>query len=380
MPTAKAYFKGIGLLAGMIFGAGVFALPFAVVKSGLFWGILHFLIAFPIMIFLHLWYGEVAYFGGKNKRFTGYAEELLGKKAKWLAFLLTIFTDYGALLVYGLLGGLFLGNFFHISPVILSLLVFAAGSILIFFHFEKVASVNFYLTVLLFAMVAAFSIIALPHFKITNFLFDGFGSFSSFSWFVPYGIWLFALAGISAVPEVRDMLSGSSLKNLKKVIFASISLCAIFYLLFIFTIVGLSGGATTEDALTGAVKILGEPALVVGSILGFLAIFTSFIALGADLKNIFHYDFKLPKWLAWLCVSIPPVILFILGADNFIIILGLTGSIGLGLTGTLVVLMVRKLRKQRGENGKFFGLSFIVTVLMIAGAIAALISELRVIL
>ncbi len=293
----------------------------------LVWGFFHFFIAFLIMVFLHSWYGEVAYFGGKNKRFTGYAEELLGKKAKWLAFLLTIFTDYGALLVYGLLGGLFLGNFFHISPVILSLLVFAAGSILIFFHFEKIAGINFYLTIFLFGMVAVLFIIAFPHLKITNFNLNGSGSFSSFSWFIPYGIWLFALAGISAVPEVRDILSGSSLKNLKKVIFTSISLCAIFYLLFVFTIVGLSGKMTTEDALTGAIKILGEPALIIGSILGFLAIFTSFIALGADLKNIFHYDFKFPKWLAWVCVSVPPVVLFILGANNFITILGIIVSI-----------------------------------------------------
>ncbi len=373
----KSNLKGIGMLVGMIFGAGVFVLPFAVVKAGIFWGILHFFLALILVIFLHLWYGEVAYFTEGKHCFTGYAKILIGERAKWPAFLITIFTDYGALLVYGLLGGIFLANFFHLPPIILSIFVFAGGSILVLFHFEKVASINFYLTVALSGMVAVLFVIALPYIKIANFPVGNLKFSFSSDWFLPYGIWLFSLAGFSVLPEVRDIFSKYPIKNLKRVILISLSLCALLYLIFIFTIVGVSGRLTTKDALTGMTKILGSPALIIGSLFGFLAIFTSFIALGADLKNIFRYDFHFPKWLAWLSVVVPPIALFLSGAKNFVGILGVIGSVGLGLIGIFIILMVRKIRQKRGENGRFLILSSVVGILIMAGVIAAVISEVQ---
>ncbi len=372
----KARLKGLGMLVGMIFGAGVFALPFAVQKAGIFWGSLHFILALLMMIFLHLWYGEIAYHIPGRNRFTGYAAMLLGNKAKWFAFLITVFTAYGALLVYGLLGGIFLANFFPLSPLVLSLFVFVSGGLLIFLHFKKLAGINFFLTVFLLGFVVLLFIIASPYIKISNFGFANFNFSFSGGWFLPYGIWLFSLAGFAAIPEMRDMFNGATIKNFKLSILAGVLICAVFYSIFIFTIIGVSGKMTTSDSLTGLAKVLGTPALIAGSFLGFLAIFTSFIALGADLKNIFHYDFHFPAWASWLSVVVPPTVLFLAGAQNFIGILGITGSIGLGLTGILIILMIRKLRQQRGEYVKFSKISLIAGGLLVAGIIAAVISEL----
>ncbi len=112
----KAELKAIGMLVGIIFGAGAFALPYAFMKAGVFWGTIHFFVALVLMIFLHYWYGEIAYFSEGRRRLTGYAEIFLGKKAKWFSFAITLFTDYGALFAYGLLGGIFLANIFAVSP------------------------------------------------------------------------------------------------------------------------------------------------------------------------------------------------------------------------------------------------------------------------
>lgn len=371
----RNYIRGIGMLVGMIFGAGVFALPFSYVQAGFFWGNFHFLLALALIIFLHLWYGEVAYNVSGKHRFTGYAEILFGRKAKWLAFLISLLTSYGALLVYGILGGIFLANLFFLSPDFLSLAVFAVGGFLIFLNFKKIADINFYLTVFLLGLVAVIFLIAFPKMKMVNFIPGGSEFLFTGNWFLPYGIWLFALAGFAVVPEVTEIFSGKSLKVFKRTILASIFLCAFFYMLFIFTVVGTSGKMASEDALSGLVGILGRSVVILGSLLGFLAVFTSFIALGADLKNIFYYDFRLPKWISWICVAVPPVLLFFTGAKNFIGILGITGSIGLGLTGIFIILMVRKIRRQKGENGKFSFLSFLAIGLLVAGIITAAISE-----
>jgi len=371
----KTRLKGIGMLVGMIFGAGVFALPFAVLKAGIFWGSLHFILALLIIIFLHLWYGEIAYCVPGNNRFTGYVAMFLGNKAKWFAFLITVLTYYGALLVYGLLGGIFLANFFPLSPITLSLSVFVIGGILVFLHFEKLAGINFFLTVLLLGFVVLLLIIAFSYIKISNFDFANFNFSFSGDWFLPYGIWLFSLAGFAVLPEMRDMFIGATIKNFKRSILAGILICAVFYLIFIFTIIGVSGKMTTSDSLTGLAKVLGTPALVAGSLLGFLVVFTSFIALGADLKNIFRYDFHFPPWLAWLSVVVPPIFLFLTGAENFTRILGITGSIGLGLMGILIILMTRKLRRERGDYERFSKIKLIAGGLLMAGIIAAVISE-----
>ncbi len=73
----KLYFKGIGMMVGMMFGAGIFALPFAFSRAGFFWGMVLFAAAFLIMLFLHFLYAEVAYFTKGKHRFTGYAEIFL---------------------------------------------------------------------------------------------------------------------------------------------------------------------------------------------------------------------------------------------------------------------------------------------------------------
>ncbi len=355
----------------MIFGAGIFALPFSFVQAGIFWGIFHFALAFVLMIFLHLWYGEVAYNTPGKHRFTGYAEMILGKRTKWPAFLIAILTGYGALLVYGILGGIFLANLFPLTPNFLSLSVFFGGSLLIFLNFKKIAEINFYLTIFLLGLVIVLFLVAFPKMEMANFISNGAGFSFSGNWFLPYGIWLFALAGFAVVPEVRDIFSGYSFKEIKKTILISILLCAVFYLLFIFTVISISGKMTTVDSLTGLAGISGGPVIVAGSLLGFFAVFTSFIALGADLKNIFYYDFRLPKWISWLSIVAPPILLFLLGAKNFIGILGITGSIGLGLTGIFIVMMRKRLAEQKGERFGF--LSWLIGGLVGAGVISAVI-------
>lgn len=372
----KAHLKAAGILIGMIFGAGVFALPYAVSRAGIFWGAFHFILAFLLMIVLHHWYGEIAYYTEGRHRLTGYAKILIGERAKWAAFLITIFTGYGSLLVYGLLGGIFLSNILPLSAFYLSLLIFLGGGILIFARFNKIAGFNFYLTVVLLGLVVILVFAALPHIKIENLSLLGFSAPDFSSRFLPYGIWLFALAGFAALPEARDILFGAPIRDFKKVIFISLLLCAVFYAIFIFAVLGVSGKNVSEDALGGLIAIMGRPAILIGSLLGFLAVFTSFIAMAADLKNIFRYDFNFFHPVAWLAVVVPPIGLFLLGASDFIKILGIIGAIGLGLIGILIILMRRRLGQliREGDRNKF--LFWIVGVFVVLGIIAEIISEL----
>lgn len=104
--TAKInlYLKGAGLFVGMLFGAGVFALPYSILQAGVFWGAVYFIIALFLTIVSHLLYGEITFLTEGTHRFTGYARIHLGRFAKILALLSVLFGYYGTLLIYGLLG------------------------------------------------------------------------------------------------------------------------------------------------------------------------------------------------------------------------------------------------------------------------------------
>ena len=346
MSKLKLYRDGLGTLVGMIFGAGVFALPYSFSQAGVFWGSAHFFIAMFFMLVLHLMYGEVAFLTDGQHRFTGYVRKFLGRKAEVLAFFSTIFGYYGALLVYGILGGIFLKVFVpQISVAGLTLLFFVVSAVFGLFRFERIGTINFYLTIPIFIFIFYLLGLSFPLMRFENFLVG-----SSGNWFLPYGVWLFSLGGFAALPEARDIMRGSSLKDFRRVIIWSIVVSAVVYWLFVFSILGVSGSLTSEDALTGLAGAIGRPALLAGSLIGLIAVFTSYLAIVADLKSILVYDYGFKSFIGWFASVLPAPVLFFLGLTQLVPILGFVGVVGLGILGIFVLEMSRRLHLHFPEH------------------------------
>ncbi len=343
----KPYLQGAGLFIGLIFGAGIFALPFVVIKAGLFWGIVHFTVTFLLILFFHLLYADIACSVEGKHRFIGYAGLILGKRARQAAFIVTVVTYYGGLLVYGILGGIFISNFFNnYSPFFFTISFFAVGGILVFFKLDKIASVNFYLTIPLIGFAFYLFFVCFPHINFDNFSFGEVSPFKNAFWFLPYGVWVFSLSGLGAVPQARDLFcvdKTSALKSLRRLILLSSLLIVFCYWLFIFSVVGISGISTTEDTFSGMSSVLGGVTLL-GSLIGFLAVFTSFLALAADLRDNFHLDLKIPRAVSWSLAVFPPFLMFLFGVKNLMMILQIVGTFGLGFTGMMIIFMARKIR------------------------------------
>jgi len=335
------YIKGTGMMVGMILGAGIFGLPYVFSVAGLFWGLVHFFVTLPLLLFLSYLYGEVSYYTKGRHRFTGYAEIYLGKSAKIVSFITTVGSYYGSLLVYGILGGLFVSNFFKGQDYFwFAVAFFVIGGMLTYIKLSKIAEINFFLTVPLFGFIAYLMAVAIPYIDVSNF-YSNLNFSASGDWFLPYGVWLFALGGFAAIPNTRDAIDGAPVKTFKKIILISVLFSAIAYLMFIFTVWGSGNSETTQDALSGVAKILGNKAFLAGSMMGFLAVFTSFLSLAVDTRNIYRFDFGISKPVAWLLTVIPPLALFLFGVDDFVRTIGIVGALGLGTAGTIVILMHR---------------------------------------
>lgn len=324
--------EALGILTGMIIGAGMFALPYSFSRSGLISGIFLFVLVFFISWILHLLYAAIIYHTPGRHRFTGYTRLYLGKKAELIALIFTFFGSYGAILAYGVLGAIFIGNIFGLDFFSSGLIFFILGGILFFMPLNKVGKINFYLTLPILVFILLLAWFLLPEADSENFLAP-----LQPLWFFPYGILIFAFGGYSALPDMHDVLGANSKRLSKKIILLSLLVSAVFYLIFILAVLGASGGETSQDALSGLVGLIGKKAVIIGSFIGLLAVFTSYIIFGADLKLTFRYDYNFSQATSWLLAFLPPLALFVFGFTNLIQILSLVGSVGLGVFAVLVL-------------------------------------------
>jgi tyrosine-specific transport protein len=335
----------IATLSGTIIGVGFFALPYITSKVG-FWIMLGYFFVLGILVTLvHLFFGELSLKTPDYKRLPGFAKFHLGNWGERIALISTILGTFGAILAYLIVGGEFLTELvlpiLGGNSIIWTIFYWAVGSILIFFGIKIISKVEIFDLIAFLMILILIFLKGFSQFKTTN-LFPCL-DFSQI--FLPYGPILFSLWGAALIPEVEEML-GENKRILPKIILISILIPIIFYLLFIFSILGISGQKTTESALIGLRDSLGQGIVLPMLLFGILTTFTSFIALGLTLKKVFWYDLKIEKNLAFLITCLIPIILFLIGVKHFIPIISFVGGVMLGIDGILILLMYRKIKPK----------------------------------
>lgn len=349
--TAK-FLKAALTLSGMIIGAGMFGIPFSFARAGFWLGTLELVILAGVMLVFHLFYTEIVLQTPKTHRLPGYVHEYLGKKSYKLAWVSSIFGITGSLLAYVILGSVFLNNllpnFWAGTPYVSSDYFFWAvflvlfGAAITYFPLKRESVVNSVLTVFLIGFIlylVATLFPAVDTAKLSGFYPD--------SVFVPYGVLLFALAGGIVIPEVV-ILSDRNRKTARRAVIAGSLLPALIYFLFAFVVVGVSGHATSEDAIQSLAAFVGGGVVFWGSLIGFLAVFTSYVAASKNFQEMLRLDFIFSQKKAWLLVSALPLVLYVLGFRNFIGTIGAVGALAVGVDSALVLAAHSKLRKREG--------------------------------
>lgn len=340
-------FCAVAVLIGAIVGAGTFGLPFVFSQSGFSVGLFYLVLLTGIVMLIHLVYGEVVLRTEGSYRLVGYAGKYLGPKAKIFATVVVLFEYYGSLLAYIILGGeflrLILGRFFGGSETLWAMVFFIVGTIIIGLGIKFVSGGELFMTL---GMVAVIALLLYKGGPIINYEY-----FSGFDWrhlFLPYGVMLFSLAGSVAVPEMRQILAGQE-RRLKGAIFWGTLIPAVMYFFFAWLVVGITGPATTEDAILGLAPYLGNWVVQAGAIFGLLAVFTSFMVLGVSLKNIYIKDYNLPKVAALFLACFVPMAAYFIGIKSFILVVGIVGAVASGLDGILTVLIFLR-AKDKGDR------------------------------
>src|SRR3989344_777975 len=350
----KNFYYATAAMVGTMVGVGVFGVPFSFAKAGFRAGFLFLLLIGFLTLVINIMFGEVILRTEKRHQIVGYADLYLGPVWKKVMFLATVLSIYGAMLAYIIISGDFLSNvlspFFYLSSTAYSYFFAFILSLLLLTGLKRVSVVEFVLT-LLFILI----VLMVFGFGFNNVNFENLKTFNLEFWFLPYGVLLFAFAGMSSIPIQREILRGAEFK-LKKSILWAVLMVGILYTIFAFTVVGVSGDITSPDAITVLFDFLGGKIVVLGSIFGVLAVGTSFLMLGSALDEVFRWDYGVKKGWAWLLVVLPPLGLFFIGLRTFIDVISLAGSLAIGLI-LLVLIFMYMAAKTKGDREPEYNLS-----------------------
>jgi len=336
--------RAVSLQIGTIIGAGIFGLPYAIAHAGLPLGVFYLVFLTIISLLVNLAYAEVILRTPGDHQLTGYSRLYLRRAGTVLGSMALMAGSYGALLAYTAQMGKFasllsstLNTDFFFSLAIFSFAVLAVVSGL-----KRISQLESLIVPGIITVVFLVIILGLKEFEFGNIPL-GFNDLGAA--ITPYGVIFFALSGTSVIPEVEEVLRDKR-QLMKKAMLLGTLVPAVIYLVFTLVIIGISGAATSADAVSGLQPFLPLFIIKIGALLGLLTMFSSFLTLSYVLKEMFYRDFGLNTSLAWLLSFGPPLALFLLGTRGFIRILEVSGSLMGGLTGIIIMQLFLQAKKE----------------------------------
>lgn len=349
--TTRHYPRAIAMLIGTIIGVGIFGVPYVVAKVGVPVALVHFGVLTVALLLVHLFFGEIALRTQAHHRLVGYAGLYFGGWGKAIAACSTVAGMYGALLAYIIVSGSFLhqlvGPLLGGTPMQYSVAFGIAGILVVGLGLRMVEEAEFLLTALLFIAMAIVLIVGVQRVNVAHWT-----TVDLRHAFLPYGAILFSLGGASAIAEIRDLLRGRE-RLLPRAIAWGTLIASALTVAFTLVVIGVSGAKTSPEAIAGLAPTLGRTIVILGAILGFLAIATSFLTLGLYLHQVFQLDFRQRRIPALLLSVGAPLLIFLIGNPNFTEVILITGAVFGGIDGILIALLVLRARRAGSRTPEY---------------------------
>ena len=368
-------FIAISTLIGTIIGAGILGIPYVVMKSGFFLGLISILLIAVVMIITMLYLGEVTLRTNSNHHLAGYAEKYLGKKGKLLMFISLIVGVYGAILAYLIgegesLSYLFFENINH--TLYFGLGFWVLMSIICYFGLKALEEGEELGVILIAVLIVLISVIFWNKIEVNNLNYVNWKNM-----FVPFGVVLFAFLGFNVIPEVKRIF-GDDKRGMKRAIIIANLIVLVVYILFAYIVLGSQGENTPELATL----VLGK----IFIILGMITMLTSYLGLSISLIDTLKFDFGISKVRSWIYTIIPPIFLFtfleIFNLTSFTKVIGVGGVMSGGLTGILILFMIKE-AKKKGDRVPEYSIPYssilagIIIAIFVIGALLEILNTLK---
>lgn len=351
IPYARA--RALMTMVGSIIGAGIFGIPYVYLRSGVLYSVILTLFVAGCLMLLYLLFAETLLREKDPHRLPGLVTRHLGAGWGKMVTLTDVFGYWLSLLAYFLLGGSFLsmlfGPWIHIPPDIWNIIFYLLCAAVVGPGLYLVTEVELILTSTLLVLLVGFLLWIAPagHADVLTFLP------ASVSWYSPWGVILFSLVGLSAIPTMRSVLRGNE-QYLKQTIVAGTIISALLTIAFGVIIVSITGSATTETAFEGLAMIVGPWVMRVGALFGLLAIATSFFSTGLYVRDVFRLDEGMSRLNASLIALATPLALYLIGARHFLSVIGFAGSFLAACVTFFVCAVYRVQTRKKGRTPEFY--------------------------
>lgn len=338
------FLRSIYPLIGSVIGVGIFGLPYVFAQSGFFVGIIHLIILAVVNGVILLTFGDIVMNTKGHSRYTGIVKKYLGEHWSLFGTVLMFGSAWGAMIAYIIIGGSFLHALLvSIIPISLfgfQLVFFLVSSFLLIGGLGFISKLESVFVVVLLLLITFILAGAAPHVQFENLQIVNLEH-----WFLPFGVVLFAFGGLSAVPEMADIL-GARKHLLRRSILTGLTVITLVYIAFSGVIVSVTGTQTSPEAISGLGEYVGNWVVILGALVGLIAVFTSFLILGISVTDTLVFDFKRRYMTSWAFTIIVPFIIFILGARDFIQVIGFTGAVLGGGIGLLTMYLYIKAKSS----------------------------------
>lgn len=353
--------KSVGLVLSTTVGAGIFALPYIFKEAGWVTGFFYLLIFSFVVAAAHFIYFKVLAKLETQDRLLGLVKKYFGAGAFGAAFFSIIGGLVLSLVVYLILGSHFFRLIFPSLGIWTGAIIFwVLSSIPLFFKPKRFLLTELLGGVALVGLIVFLFLSAWPgEGNLSPKVFD----FKNILW--PFGAILFSLAGWTAVEPIFER--AKKLKEGVRGKFRDFAIgafgSALIYLLFVLLIF-VSAKEITPDAISGLGNWERTKIAILG-IFGLFAIWTSYLPIATEIKNLIEKDLKWKKSLGEGAVIAAPILLLAAGLNDFLEVVGLVGGVFLALQYLFIVLI-----GQRVLRFKFWG-GLLTTVLSVIFGAAA---------
>lgn len=344
-------------------GSGIFVLPYVFYHSNFLFAAIFLVLLGFVSGALNLFYCHIVSATKGDHQLAGYAGIYLGPRFKYLALLNLIILSFGAVTAYQKLFSSFLSAIFPVvdnySPYIfIGLLGLAIISKFKFNHFFSILIPLFILIipiVLFFYSITSYGL-RITYYDIPpSFLF--------------YGATIFALSGLTIVPEIDEVLRHGRARKHETLALASflgVALVVITYLLFSYSIITLSGPSISINTVSGLLVNSPFFALVI-SIFGIITTFRASLNFIHVLHELFFRDLGLSESTSIALSFAFPLLTIFAGAIPLLTIISLTGNITIFVSALLVILI-------RFELPRSFWTEFFAILVLVCLSLGLLIS------
>lgn len=336
------FLEGVAVIVGTIIGAGIIGIPYVFAQSGFLTATLVLLLVGSALFFVRLMLGEVIMRTEGVYQLTGYTKIYLGSFFQNFQAFVLILSLFGTLLAYMVSQGDILSALLGGNSTLWTLVFYLSFSFMVIYGIDVIKRSEFIMIVAIFFIMVVLTVYSAPDIKL-SFL----GGFDSSQFLSPFGVIMFACAGLVSVPAAWRVLKGAGRQDMfRSVLVWGGIIPVVVYLVFALLVVGVTGPNTSDVATVSLGEAIGPHMIIIGNVFSFFTVATSFLTIALSQQDIFHRDYRLSRPISSALVVTVPLVLFALEFRDFISIISFVGSFMVGVNGLLAVWLFWKARDK----------------------------------